>query len=117
MRVDLNLIYLKVANNVFNNSLNMVNNKKKKNSKIVTILTPPERPRHISQSDWNYRYVQFWHFQKIPVEELPQVSAEQSNILKIRNHWQTMYTIVVHKIIYTEVNFKQKLKPFFPLEH
>lgn len=92
MRVDLDLIYLKVANNVLNNSLNMADNK---------ILTPPERPRHISQSDWNYRYVQFWHFQKILAEELPQVSAEQSNTLKISTHCQTMHAIVVHKIIYT----------------
>lgn len=43
------------------------------------ILTPPGRPLHISQSDWNYHYVQFWHFQKIPAEELPQVSGEHSN--------------------------------------
>lgn len=42
------------------------------------LLTPPGRPRHISQSDWNYHCVQFWHFQKIPAEELPQVSGEHS---------------------------------------
>lgn len=58
--------------------------KKKKNPigkpiETSVILTPPGRPLHISQSDWNYHYVQFWHFQKIPAEELPQVSGEHSN--------------------------------------
>lgn len=45
------------------------------------ILTPPERPLCISQSDWNYRSAQFWHFQKIPAEELLQVSNKNSTTL------------------------------------
>ena len=46
---------------------------------IYLILTPPERLQCISRSDWNYHSVQFWHFQKIPAEELPQVSTRHSN--------------------------------------
>lgn len=55
------------------------------------ILTLPERPLCISQSDWNYRSVQFWHFQRIPGEELPRVSARHSNTVNqhpLSARWQ-----------------------------
>ena len=43
---------------------------------LSTILTLRERPLCISQSDWNYHSARFWHFRKIPGEELPPESSD-----------------------------------------